>query len=253
MSCATRCGLGACGLGAYGLVTGATGVLLGLGVGSGAASAPAVVAARPVPARPAAVQPVVPVPPARPVVSARSGATRAMAAISPAGVDRGVEAGSPFQPTQLVLPGGVTAPVRASGLHPDGSLVIPDDPAVVGWWTGGALAGDAFGGVVVAGHVDSARYGLGVMVRLRALRTGQVVELRTGGRRLGYRVTARASLPQAELVVHTDTFRQDGPHRLVLITCGGVFDPVRHRYRDNLVIYAQPMPLPPAGGSSPGS
>jgi hypothetical protein len=154
---------------------------------------------------------------------------------------RGTQAGDPFRPAELILPGGAGAPVMSAGLHPDGSLVIPEDPAVVGWWNGGALAGDAFGSIVIAGHVDSARYGLGVMAQLRTLKSGQVVELRSGARRLSYRVTARTSVPQAELAARTDAFRQDTPPRLVLITCGGAFDPVRHRYQDNLIIYARPI------------
>jgi hypothetical protein len=49
-------------------------------------------------------------------------------------------------------------------------------------------------------------------------------------------------LPQAEFAARTDAFRQDVPPRLVLVTCGGSFDPVRHRYQDNLIIYARPSP-----------
>ncbi|MDQ1287521.1 MAG: hypothetical protein QG622_1086 [Actinomycetota bacterium] len=127
-------------------------------------------------------------------------------------------------------------------MHPDGSLVIPDDPAVVGWWNGGARAGDAFGSVVVAGHVDSARFGIGAMVELATVRSGEVVELRGDGRRRRYRVTGRRFLPQADLANRTEVFRQDVPPRLVLITCGGRFDPVRHRYEDNVVVTAEPMP-----------
>jgi sortase (surface protein transpeptidase) len=103
------------------------------------------------------------------------------------------------------------------------------------------LAGDAFGSVVIAGHVDSAKHGLGVMAQLGKVRKGQVVELRSGGRRLRYQVTARMSLPQAQLAARADAFRQNVPPRLVLITCGGAFDSVRHRYQDNLIVYARPM------------
>jgi hypothetical protein len=28
--------------------------------------------------------------------------------------------------------------------------------------------------------------------------------------------------------------------RLILVTCGGPFDQARHRYRDNLIVYAVP-------------
>ena len=164
------------------------------------------------------------------------------ASIPPAALERAVPAASPFRPSLLVLPGGVTAPVVDVGLHLDGSLAIPDDPGTVGRWDGGALADDAFGGVVLAGHVDSARYGLGVMARLKGLRAGDVVELRTADRVLRYRVTGRRSVPQAELGDATDAFRQDVAPRLVLITCGGAFDPARHRYQDNLLVYADPVP-----------
>ena len=56
------------------------------------------------------------------------------------------------------------------GLRADGSLVIPDDPQVVGWWTGGSMAGEPFGSVVLAGHVDSAARGVGVLAGLAGLR-----------------------------------------------------------------------------------
>jgi hypothetical protein len=172
--------------------------------------------------------------------------------VAPAGpavperISEGVSAGSPFPPTELVLPGGAVAPVLDSGVRPDGSLAVPDDPATVGWWNGGALAGDAFGSVVIAGHVDSARFGVGVMARLRLLDRGEVVELRAPGRRLLYRVTAARSLPQSELAVRGDAFRQDLPPRLVLITCGGTFDRRHHRYEDNLVVTAEPVGTVPA-------
>ena len=32
-----------------------------------------------------------------------------------------------------------------------------------------------------------------------------------------------------------------GPETLVLITCGGSFNPQIHHYRDNIVVYAVPI------------
>lgn len=227
---------GLAGLGLYGIATAAAGVLLAVGLGPGVSPSAAEGAA----ARPLAAASVLP---ARPVTgrpAAPSGALPS-GAVPSARVGRGTVAGSPFRPAQLLLPGGAAATVRSSGVHSDGSLVIPEDPSIVGWWNGGALAGDAFGSVVIAGHVDSARYGLGVMAQLRTLKTGQIVELRAAAKRQRYRVASRRSLPQAELAARTDTFRQDIPPRLVLITCGGAFDPVRHRYQDNLIIIAEPV------------
>jgi hypothetical protein len=228
--------LGLAGLGAYGLCTGVTGVLVGIGFGPGPPPPPSIRDGTL--GRELAAGPVFP---ALTAAQRAGGLSLAASAGIPAAiVGRATAVVSPFQPTLLVLPGGRTAPVLDSGVHADGSLVIPDDPATVGWWNGGALAGDAFGSVVIAGHVDSARYGIGAMAQLKTLQTGDVVELRSAGHSQKYRVTVRKELPQAELAARTDAFRQDIPPRLVLITCGGAFDPNRHRYQDNLIIFADP-------------
>jgi hypothetical protein len=231
--------LGLAGLGLYGVSTAVAGVLVAIGFGPGAAPAPSL--ADGTLGRELSVAPVLPAVAVPPGQRAADRARGEAAAVPSANVGRGVVAGAPFKPTLLVLPGGRSAAVLDSGVHTDGSLVIPDDPATVGWWNGGALPGDAYGSVVVAGHVDSARFGLGAMAQLKVLRTGQVVELRAAGHTQRYRVSTRNELPQAELAARTDAFRQDIAPRLVLITCGGAFDPKRHRYQDNLIIVADPV------------
>ncbi len=146
-----------------------------------------------------------------------------------------------FRPQRLVLPDGVGAAVLAESVRADGSLVIPTDPQQVGWWTGGALAGDPFGSVVIAGHVDSARYGLGVLAGLRNVTVGQVLQVRAGSRILRYRVVGRSQVRQARLAQDTDIFRQDVAPRLVVVTCGGPFNTMTHRYQDNLIVVATPL------------
>jgi hypothetical protein len=155
------------------------------------------------------------------------------------GQARGVR--DPFVPSTLVLWDGRSAPVVRSDVRSDGSLVVPDDPGTVGWWTGGAQAGEAFGRIVVAGHVDSATRGLGVFVELARVRTGQVVTLRSAGRAQRYKVVRHFQVKQAALGEEASIFAQDGAHRLVLITCGGAFDRTLHRYEDNLVVEAVPV------------
>jgi hypothetical protein len=163
-------------------------------------------------------------------------------AVQAAAVSRAYDlASSAFRPTRLVLPGGRSAPVSAVGLHDDDdSLVIPEDPQVVGWWTGGSRPGDPFGSVVVAGHVDSASRGIGVLASLAGIRAGQVVALTADGRTVRYTVVSAGLVPQAQLSRTNGLFRRDGEAQLVLITCGGAFDPVRHRYADNFVVVARP-------------
>jgi hypothetical protein len=151
-----------------------------------------------------------------------------------------------FRPTQLRLPSGRQAPIQLSGVRSDGSLEIPEDPDVVGWWTGGALAGEPFGGTVIAGHVDSRRYGLGVLAEMRNVRTGQLVVLASAKRDVTYRISAITNVPQARLAADTDVFSQAVPHRLVLITCGGEFNRKTHHYTENIIVVADPVRTGPA-------
>jgi len=182
---------------------------------------------------------------AAPVVAPSAGAGRAGGRLTaPAATESpAIDVGPvPFRPTRLLLPGGVSAPVATVGLHDDGSLVVPVDPRVVGWWTGGSLAGEAYGSTVLAGHVDSASRGIGVLAALPGLRPGEVVELTAGVRSARYRVVSATLVPQAQLSRTGGVFRTDGAAQLVLITCGGPFDPVHHRYADNYVVVARPAP-----------
>ncbi|WP_328988977.1 class F sortase [Kribbella sp. NBC_01245] len=146
-----------------------------------------------------------------------------------------------FIPAQLVLPGGATAPVQPASTT-DGLLVVPEDVRAVGWWDGGAQAGDPFGSVVLAGHVDSATEGLGFFVRLLRVRPGERVVLRGGGRSATYRVSSVKSVPKDALATTSGAFSQTDAHRLVLITCTGAFNRARGGYANNLVVTAIPVP-----------
>lgn len=147
---------------------------------------------------------------------------------------------APGAPVRLGLPTlAVDAPVQevqTSG----GVLGVPDDPRVVGWWTGSSLAGAAQGTTVVDGHVDSAARGLGALFALRRLVPGDPVTVSTGTATLTYRVTGQqvydktAGLPE-------ELFRETGPPGLVLITCGGAFDARTRHYADNVVVLAEPV------------
>jgi len=146
----------------------------------------------------------------------------------------------PAPPQALAIPGaGVTAPVVAMGVRPDGELRVPDSPRVVGWWVGSAPAGSPDATTVLAGHVDSAAEGVGALAALREVGPGARIELTdVFSERHTYRVVARRTYPKYALP--DDVFRVRGQARLVLITCGGPFDESAGRYRDNVVVYAVP-------------
>jgi hypothetical protein len=221
----------------YGGVLALTGVLVAVGFGAGPAEAASRQGAL---GRPVGSAPVVPADGG--VGGGVSGTAPSLPAVPSASVGRELPARpAVFAPTRVVLPDGTAAPIVPVGLHPDGALVIPEDVGTVGWWTGGSEAGEAFGSVVVAGHVDSAERGIGVFAALRRLTPGQVVELDGDGHQQSYRIISATRVPQAEISSRAGIFSVDGEPRLVLVTCGGPFDRQRHRYQDNLVVVATPL------------
>ena len=149
------------------------------------------------------------------------------------------------RPVRLVLPRlAVSAPVVPVSVGTGGALDVPDDPAVLGWWKGSAAPGAGRGSVVIDGHVDSARYGIGVFARLRRLSVGDQVEVSTtAGRTVRYAVAGRRYYGKEDLPAAV--FDQSLRERLVLITCGGRYDRHTGHYSQNVVLYAVPV-----GGNS---
>jgi Sortase domain len=149
---------------------------------------------------------------------------------------------SPDPPRSLGIPSvGVRMPVVATGVREDGQMELPEDPAEVGWYRFGASPGDQRGSVVLGGHVDSVRYGVGPLARLASVKAGdQILVTGADGERLRYRVTALERISKAALPTER-LFDPDSPHRLVVITCGGRYLPDAGGYEDNIVVVARPL------------
>ncbi len=143
-------------------------------------------------------------------------------------------------PTSLRLP-HQRARVITARTDAQGRLEPPEQVDEVGWWPGGAALGSSRGTMVLVGHVDSARQGIGVFARLRTLRLGDTVTV-TGAdaRSISYRVAARRSYPRTHSLPSA-VFRQDTAPRLAMITCTGRFNPATAHYSDTLIIYAVPV------------
>ena len=91
----------------------------------------------------------------------------------------------------------------------------------------------------MAGHLDSRRYGLGPLVRLRDVEPGDTVTVAMSGRRPAtYVVEALARFDQQSLP--DELFSRSGPERLRIITCGGDYDDDAGEYEQNLVVTAVP-------------
>jgi hypothetical protein len=145
-------------------------------------------------------------------------------------------------PVRLALPGsGVDAPVDPVGVQDDGQMAIPENVDRVGWYRFGPRPGDA-GSAVLAGHVDDAEQGLGVLASLSSLQPGDEVQVTdSDGTATRWRVVSRELITKRALPL-TELFGREGPPRLTLITCGGPFLPEFRSYRDNVVVVAEPLP-----------
>jgi hypothetical protein len=132
----------------------------------------------------------------------------------------------------------VDVPVRAVGLEHDGQLEIPDETEV-GWYRLGATPG-APGASVIAGHVNWHHVD-GPFARLRELEPGASVTVtRSDTSTRTYQVVERQQYPKDGLPAER-IWTHTGPETLVLITCGGAFNPEIRRFRDNIVVYAVPI------------
>jgi len=172
----------------------------------------------------------------------------AAAPSSPAGPAAAAPAPShtaaPFTPTRLRVPRlGVDAPVVPVTVQPDGLLAVPGDVDTIGWWSAGAAAAASSGTVDLVGHVDSARQGPGpgAFFGLRTLQPGDRVILSSADdRTAAYTVVARRRYPKSALP-SGEVFGQHTTPRLVLVTCGGPFEPSIGHYRDNIIVTATPL------------
>ncbi len=159
-------------------------------------------------------------------------------------IDRG--AAIPDDPPARATPTGLqissidvsTYPVREIGLEDDGNLEIPDETEI-GWYRYGATAGDD-GATVLAAHV-SWNGSIGPFSQLDEMEPGDQIEvaLDDGATQI-YEVTER-TLYEKENLPRERIWRNTGPEELVLITCGGDFNPDIRRYRHNVVVYAAPL------------
>ncbi|RYU09264.1 class F sortase [Nocardioides iriomotensis] len=144
----------------------------------------------------------------------------------------------PRRPALAVLPDGTRMPVDVAGTTPAGALRVPDDVTRAGWWRGGSRLGDGFGSVVLAAHVDSRTQGLGPAASLLGAAPGDVLLLVAGRHRQRFVVVSVTRVARDRLRERVDLFSARGPLRLVFLTCGGPFDPLRG-YRDNVVVVAR--------------
>lgn len=139
---------------------------------------------------------------------------------------------APAVPSPAAAP-SPTAPVRV--VIPGRDVDVPVDPV-------GVAPGDPAGTTVVAAHVDSvASGGTGSFVHLVDVRPGDAVEVTLAdGSARTYAVDAVTRFPEDE-ARWPDVVTRDGPPRLALVTCGGVFDRDTRHDVDDVLVTASPV------------
>ena len=152
-------------------------------------------------------------------------------------------------PARVSIPGvGVAASIVRLDLNPDGTLEVPSNDAVAGWYRLGPKPGET-GAAIIVGHVDS-RAGPAVFYRLGDVVPGDLVRVAPRNRpALRFRVYAvreyaKAAFPTARVYGQTRT------PELRLITCGGPFDDATGHYLDNVVVFAR-LAVAPGGVEPP--
>ena len=181
--------------------------------------------------------------PAQPVQ--RSAAARTSTAS--AGVRAG--AAAPEAPRSVRLPSGRSVRVVPVSTTADGSLDLPGDVDVSGWWRGGSRLGDPFGSVLLAAHVDSVTEGLGPYAELLSVRAGDPVVLTSAHLRQEYVVSELRLLGKGPLSEHPWVYSAAGPHRVTLVTCAGPYVPRQGGYQQLAVVTATAVGGPVAQGA----
>ena len=162
------------------------------------------------------------------------------AATSSSTASPGVRAGAaaPEAPRRVRLPSGRSVQVRPVSTTADGSLDLPGDVDVSGWWRGGSRLGDPFGSVLLAAHVDSVTEGLGPYAELLSVRPGDPVVLTSAHLRQRYVVSELRLLGKGPLSEHPWVYSASGPHRVTLVTCAGPYIRARGGYQQLAVVTA---------------
>jgi len=146
-----------------------------------------------------------------------------------------VMASSP--PVRIQVPAiGADSTLLDLGLQADGTLEVPPDADLVGWFTGGPTPGE-LGPAVIVGHVDWAGT-QGVFYDLRDLQPGNEITItRADGSVAIFTVRSNEQFPKDQFPTAA-VYGNIDHAGLRLITCGGSFDPSARSYPDNIVVFA---------------
>jgi sortase (surface protein transpeptidase) len=132
---------------------------------------------------------------------------------------------------------GVASPLVQLRLDSAGAMEVPQDPAEAGWYALGPTPG-ALGPAVIAGHVTWNGVP-GVFYGLARLRAGDTVSVRRRDGSTAVFAVTRVVQVSKKAFPTKAVYGSVDHAALRLITCGGAYDQIHHRYADNVVVFAR--------------
>ncbi len=142
------------------------------------------------------------------------------------------------KPTRLTIPAvGINATVGAVGRLSNGTMEVPNDPYLTGWYKHSPTPGE-IGPAIIVGHVDWRKIGPAVFWKLRELKPGnKIIITRSNGKKIAFKVTGLQQFEQDNFPTKKvyGNIKYAG---LRLITCGGTFNYSSGHYSHNTVVFA---------------
>ncbi|MEU9032446.1 class F sortase [Streptomyces sp. NPDC048383] len=141
------------------------------------------------------------------------------------------------EPQKISIPSlGLSSSLETLRLNGDGTMQTPKDPALAGWYEPGPTPGSQ-GPAVIAGHVTW-NGASAVFEKLRTMKAGDTIKVtRRDNKTVTFTVNKVAEYPKAQFPT-LEVYKNLDHAGLRLVTCGGDFDPKKHYYDSNVVVYA---------------
>jgi sortase A len=146
-------------------------------------------------------------------------------------------------PVKLEIPKlGIDATVEQVATDKIGQMGLPSDYHNVAWYAPGVIPGDK-GDAVISGHLDwvvNGKLTPAVFTKLGSLNVGDGFQIvGQDSKTLDFKVTDTKLLAYNANPAQAGIFATNGPARLTLITCAGIFDQNLHQYTQRRVVTAQ--------------
>ncbi|MFD6878387.1 MULTISPECIES: class F sortase [unclassified Streptomyces] len=154
------------------------------------------------------------------------------------GAGRGEPALARSEPQKITIPSlGLSSSLETLRLNGDGTMQTPKDPGLAGWYEPGPTPGSQ-GPAVIAGHVTW-NGASAVFEKLRTMKAGDTIKVtRRDKKTVTFTVNKVAEYPKADFPT-LEVYKNLDHAGLRLVTCGGDFDPKKHYYDSNVVVYAR--------------